>query len=243
MDRCGDGQPSLRPDRLCRRTRTAHVRDAADAAFHRQFDHDKSVAGLAFDAKGRRIAAATYGGVVLRYARIADQKPVTLRWAGSHIGVLFSPDDRFLMSSMQENQLHGWRLSDAKDLRMGGYPAKVKSMTFVSKGAFLATSGAAGVVAWPFGGANGPMGKDAAELGVQEGALVTCVAATPTRSVLAAGLDDGRIWACDLTSGRIEMIKAEKAEPISALAITDDARRLAWGDEAGQASVAELPAL
>lgn len=223
--------------------RELHVRDAADAAFTRQFEHDKSVAGLAFDSKGRRVAAATYGGVVLRYARIADQKPVTLRWAGSHIGVLFSPDDRFLMSSMQENQLHGWRLSDAKDLRMGGYPAKVKSMAFTAKGSFLATSGAAGVVVWPFGGANGPMGKDAAELGVQEGALVTCVAATPTRAVLAAGLDDGRIWACDLTSGRIEMIKGEKAEPISALAITADARRLAWGDEAGQAGVVELPAL
>jgi WD40 repeat protein len=223
--------------------RDLHVRDVADPAFARSFTHDKSVAALAFDSKGRRIAAATYGGAVLRYARIAEQKPVTLRWAGSHIAVAFSPDDRFLMSSMQENQLHGWRLSDAKDLRMGGYPAKVKSMAFLSKGMLLATAGASGVVVWPFGGSNGPMGKDAAEIGVEEGAMVAMVAGTPARPILAAGLDDGRIWACDLTSRRIETIKAEKGAAITALAVSPAGERLAWGDEDGLAGVVDLPAL
>ena len=58
--------------------RELHVRDAADPAFHRVFTHERSVADVAFDAKGRRIAAATYGGAALWYARIADQKPVFL---------------------------------------------------------------------------------------------------------------------------------------------------------------------
>jgi WD40 repeat protein len=223
--------------------RELHVRDAADPGFARVFPHDKSVAGLAFDSKGRRVAAATYGGAMLRYARIAEQKPVTLRWAGSHIAVAFSPDDRFLMSSMQENQLHGWRLSDAKDMRMGGYPAKVKTMAFLAKGMLLATSGAPGMVVWPFGGSNGPMGKDAAEIGVEAGALVSVAAGTPGRTILAAGLDDGRVWACDLTSRRIETIKAEKGAAISALAVTPGGERLAWGDEDGHAGVVELPAL
>jgi len=223
--------------------RELHVRDAADGAFARVFAHEKSVADVAFDAKGRRVAAATYGGAVLWYARIAEQKPVQLKWAGSHIGVLFSPDGKFLMSAMQENQLHGWRLADAKDLRMGGYPAKVKSLVFLAKGALLATSGAPGVVVWPFGGANGPMGKEAAEIGIDESALVTRVAGTPDRTLLAAGLDDGRVWACDLTSRRQEPLKAEKGPAITALAISADGTRVAWGDEEGQAGVAELPAL
>lgn len=122
--------------------REAHVRDAADAKFERVFAHEKTVAHLSFDPKGRRLACATYGGAMLWYARIAEQKPVPLKWAGSHILCAFSPDGRFLMSSMQENQLHGWRLSDAKDLRMGGYPTKVKSLAFVAKGMLLATAGA-----------------------------------------------------------------------------------------------------
>jgi WD40 repeat protein len=223
--------------------REVHVRDSADAAFARTFTHEKSVADIAFEPKGRRLATATYGGAALWYARIAEQKPVLLKWAGSHIGVVFSPDGKFLMSAMQENQLHGWRLADAKDLRMGGYPAKVKSMAFLGKGALLATSGAPGVVVWPFGGANGPMGKEAAEIGVDESTLVTRIAGSPDRTVLAAGLEDGRVWACDLTSRRLEPLKAEKGAAITALAVSGDAKRLAWGDEEGGAGVIELPAL
>jgi hypothetical protein len=147
------------------------------------------------------------------------------------------------MSSMQENQLHGWRLADAKDLRMGGYPAKVKSLVFVSKGMLLATAGAPGAVVWPFSGADGPMGKEAAEIGFDESSLVTRVAGTPDRALLAAGVDDGRVWACDLTSRHLHPIKAEKGAAITALAMTANGARLAWGDEDGGAGVVDLPAL
>jgi WD40 repeat protein len=223
--------------------REVQVRDVADPAFAASFAHEKSVADVTFDAKGRRLAVATYGGAALWWARITQQKPVMLKWAGSHIAVAFSPDGRYLMSSMQENQLHGWRLADGKDLRMGGYPAKVRSLVFLAKGMLLATSGAPGAVVWPFGGSNGPMGKEAAEIGFDQSAMVTRIAAAPELTVMAAGLDDGRVWACDLTSKRIGPIKAEKGSAITALALTPKGDRLAWGDEDGAAGVVDLPAL
>jgi len=221
--------------------RDLHVRDVKDAAFERVFPHERSIADIAFDPKGRRLAAATYGGAALWYARIWPQKPTFLKWAGSHVTVIWSPDGKFLMSAMQENQLHGWRVADEKNMRMGGYPAKVKSLAFLSKGQLLATSGATGAVVWPFAGSTGPMGKQAAEVGFDESALVIRVAATPQGGRLAAGLDDGRVWVTELTASRLEPIKAEKGPPITALAITPDGRRLAWGDEAGGAGVVELP--
>ena len=49
------------------------VRDAADPAFERRFRHERTVTAVAFDPKGRRIMAATYGGVMLWYARIAKR--------------------------------------------------------------------------------------------------------------------------------------------------------------------------
>jgi WD40 repeat protein len=216
--------------------RDIHVRDSADPKFTRRFGHERSVAGLAFDAKGRRLAAATYGGVALWWARIADQKPSMMRWAGSHIAAAFSADGRFLVSSMQENALHGWRLGDARDMRMGGYPAKVKSFAFVDGGAWLATAGANGVVLWPFVGAEGPMGRQAAEIGFDDSALVTRVAGEA--GLLAAGLDDGRVWACDLKSQVLTPLKAEKGPPITALAV--QGLRIAWGDEAGGAGVGDF---
>jgi len=217
--------------------REVQVRDAADPAFERSFTHEKSVGDLAFDPKGRRLAAATYGGVWLWYAKIAQQKPHVLKWAGSHVGLAWSPDGKFLMSAMQENQLHGWRLVDDKNLNMGGYPAKVKAMAFLAKGQMLATSGANGMVVWPFAGASGPMGKQAAEVGFDETTLVARVAATPQGGRVAAGLEDGRVWACDLAGQKLDMLKADKGPPITALAITADGARVAWGDEEGGAGV------
>ena len=196
------------------------------------------MAAIAFDPKGRRIAAATYGGAALWYARIADQKPVMLRWAGSHVGVAFSPDGKFLVSAMQENALHGWRLSDARDMRMGGYPSKVRSLAFLERGLWLATAGASGVVLWPFTGANGPMGKQASEIGFEEGSLVTRVAGSAREGVLVAGLDTGRVWACDLTSQQTRTLREATGSPVTALAFSDG--RVAWGDEAGGAGVASL---
>lgn len=214
--------------------RTLEVREAGKPDFNRRFEHERTVAGVAFDPRGRRLAAATYGGLALWWARIAEQKPVMLRWAGSHIAAAFSPDGRFVVSSMQENALHGWRLADARDMRMGGYPAKVKSLAFV--GDWLATAGANGVVLWPFSGADGPMGRQAAEIGFDDTSVVTRVAAEGQR--LAAGLSDGRVWTCDLTSQAIQSVRADKGAAISALAMSGD--RIAWGDEAGAAGVASV---
>ena len=220
--------------------REIQVRDVADPEFRRTFAHERSVTDLAFDPRGRRLAAATYGGAWLWYARIAEQKPEILKWAGSHIALAWSPDGKFLMSAMQENALHGWRVADDKNLKMGGYPAKVKSLAFLSKGQMLATSGANGVVVWPFTGPAGPLGKQAAEVGYDESVLVARVAGTPDSRLVAAGLEDGRVWTCDLTGQKIDMRKAEKGESISALTFSRKARRLAWGDEAGGAGVIDL---
>lgn len=219
--------------------KTVSVIDASDAGFRRDFQHERTVSGVAFEPKGRRIATSTYGGAALWYARIAQQKPTFLKWAGSHTGIAFSPDGNFLVTTMQDAQLHGWRLKDSKDMRMGGYPSKVRSIAFMSGGQLMATSGAQGAVLWPFTGANGPMGRDASEIGYDEGSLVNFVAARPQHGVMAAGLNDGRVWWADPAGQGLNFLKAEKGAPIAALAISPDGQRVAWADEDGNAGVAD----
>ena len=216
------------------------VRDAADPAFERRFRHERTVTAVAFDPKGRRIMAATYGGVMLWYARIADQKPTLLKWPGAHVGVAVSPDGKFVLSAMQENALHGWRLQDAKDMKMAGYPGKIRSLCFMAKGALLATSGAPGVVIWPFAGANGPMGREAVEIGVDETSLVTHCAGARDTVRLIAGRSDGQVWTVDLNVTGERKLRAEKGAAVSAVAVTADGRRVAFGDEDGEAAVIDL---
>ena len=217
--------------------KTVSVLDATDAGFRRDFQHERTVSGVAFDPKGRRIAASTYGGTALWYARIAQQKPTMLKWAGSHTGVVFSPDGNFVVSMMQDAQLHGWRLKDFRDMRMGGYPSRVRSLAFLSGGQLMATSGAKGAVLWPFTGANGPMGREASEIGYDEGSLVALVAARPAHGVMAAGLTDGRVWLADPAGQGLNFLKADRGAAIAALALSPDGRRVAWADEDGNAGV------
>ncbi len=219
--------------------KTLTVIDATDVGFRRDFQSENTISGVAFDPKGRRIAAATYGGCALWYAKIAQQKPTLLKWAGSHIGVAFSPDGNFVVTTMQDAQLHGWRLKDSKDMRMGGYPSKVRAIGFLSGGQRLATSGAQGAVLWPFIGSNGPMGREATEIGYDEGSLVTLIASQPKHGVLAAGLSDGRVWWADPAGQGLNFLKAERGAAIAALALSPNGLRVAWADEDGNAGVAD----
>ncbi|MFN3816363.1 WD40 repeat domain-containing protein [Brevundimonas sp.] len=220
--------------------RRVTVMDVKDPTFLRTFEHERTVSGLAFDPKGRRLAAATYGGAALWFARIEKQKPTMLKWAGSHTGVTFSPDGNFVVTTMQDAQLHGWRLKDSKDMRMGGYPSKVRAMAFLSKGALLATSGAQGTVLWPFIGSNGPMGKEATEIGYDAGSQVVLVTAALDHAKLAAGLSDGRVWVAEPAAQGLNYIRADRGAPIAALAMSADGTRVAWADEDGEAGVAIL---
>ena len=95
----------------------------------------------------------------------AEAEPETLEWKGSHLGATFSPDGKFLVTTMQEPTLHGWRLADRKDMRMSGYGARVRSLGWTADGKWLATSGSTQLILWPFQGNDGPMGKTAAAAG------------------------------------------------------------------------------
>ncbi len=99
----------------------------------RMLEVPSTVGGLAFAPKGVRLAIAHYNGVTLWFAN-AQSAPETLEWKGSHLAALMSPDGRFVVTSMQESTLHGWRLADRKDMRMSGYSARVRSLDWTVGG-------------------------------------------------------------------------------------------------------------
>jgi WD40 repeat protein len=203
-----------------------------------RFTYSSSIGGLALDAKGRRLAATHYGGATLRYALMADDKGVSFKWAGSHLGCTLSPDGEYLITAMQENALHGWRLADKTDLRMDGYPAKTRSFSWDKRGRWLATSGANAAIVWPFTGKLGPQGKSPLQLAPRE-ALVSAVAFHPLNEALAIGYSDGAVWLVDLATQGVSEADEPGEGAVSALAWSADGARLAWGDEAGRGTIVE----
>ncbi len=206
---------------------------AQDGGAAGTFDHANTVGGLAFDPKGRRIAAAHYGGVSLWWAKPGAQKPKRLSWSGSHLDLTWSPDGKYIVTAMQENELHGWRVSDGADMRMSGYPTKVKSMSWLPKGRYLATGGADSVVCWPFHGKSGPMGKAPLDLGWGFEGVVTVVAAHPRHEVVAAGYEDGAAILVEIDRVNPVLVKGPGEGAVTALAWSADGRHLALGTESG----------
>ena len=58
--------------------------------------------------------------------------------------------------------------------------------------------------------------------------------------MVAAGFDDGTLWAANLKTGKLEKLKADKGPPITALAVAADGGAVAFGDEAGGAGLLRL---
>ena len=108
---------------------------------------------------------------------------------------------------MQENALHGWKLADGKHMRMTGYPAKVKSLSWSAKGKWLASSGAPAAILWPFQSKDGPMGKAPIELGTRGNMMVSAVACHPTDDIVAIGYQDGMVLAARFADAKEVLLR------------------------------------
>ena len=217
--------------------RTAWVREASGKTT--EFAHERSVEGVAFAPKGLRLAIARYNGATLHWAGTSG-KPVDLEWKGAHTGVIFSPDGRFLITTMQENALHGWRLEDNRNMRMTGYPAKVKDWSWSPKGKWLATSGAPAAIIWPFAGKDGPMGKAPLELGLRGDTMVTAVACHPVEDIVAVGYQDGMVLLCRFADQKEVLLRRPGKGAISSMGWDKNGTRLAYGAETGDCGLINI---
>jgi WD40 repeat protein len=205
----------------------------------RQVEAPSTVGGLAFLPKGFRLAIAHYNGASLWFPNATGAEPEKLEWKGSHLGVTVSPDGRFMVTTMQEPMLHGWRLTDRQQMRMSGYSARVKSVGWTTGGQWLATSGATQLILWPFQTKDGPMGKQPKLLAPSEH-RIEVVACHPKQDVIAAGYSDGMVLLVRLDDGAEILAKKPGDAPVTALAWSQDGLLLAWGTEGGEAGIVDL---
>lgn len=200
----------------------------------RSLEVPSTVGGLAFVPKGLRLAVAHYGGVTLWFPNAAGAKPEVYGWKGSHLGVAFSPDGRFLVTTMQEPALHGWRVVDGAHMRMSGYPSRVKSFAFTADGKWLATSGSGEAILWPFQAKDGPMGKEPAMLAPSPTTRVTVVAPHPKDPVIAIGYEDGMVMMVRISDGAEILLRAPDSDPVTAMAWHGSGGSVAFGTDRGK---------
>jgi WD40 repeat protein len=206
----------------------------------REFAHPTTVTGIAFDAKGKRVAASHYNGASLWFTASNAEKPTSFAWKGSHIGVALHPAGEAIVTAMQENALHGWTIPEQKHMRMAGYPAKTESFGFTKSGRWLATAGAESLVLWPFFG-GGPTGKAPLELGASEG-IIKRIACHPQHEIVAVGFDTGLVLMIDVAQEKILPVCGPGRGAVSAMAWNAAGSHLAFGTETGFSAILDLAA-
>jgi WD40 repeat protein len=196
-----------------------------------------SATALAFDPAGERLAIAHQGGVTLWTTDVHE--PRLFAWPGYHRALAWSPDGRYLLSGMEENALHGWRLPDGGDIEMGGYPGQPRSLSFSADGRVLVTSGGPRAVCWrvdPPGGDQAPR-----ECGIAGKTPVNHVACHPTHPLVAVGYHGGALQLCQPGRSDALIIKGAGDSPVSAIAWSPDGGFLALGTETGEIALVSLP--
>jgi len=125
-------------------------------------------------------------------------------------------------------------------MRMTGYPAKVKSLSWSAKGKWLASSGAPAAIVWPFSAKDGPMGKPPLELGTRADVMVTSVACHPGEDVVAIGYSDGMVLAARFADSREVLLRRPGKGAVTSMAWSRNGKLLAFASDAGDCGVIDL---
>jgi WD40 repeat protein len=126
--------------------------------------HSSTVVALAWDRSGRDLGAAAQGGVrVHRLDAGANAIPREFPAEGACLSVAWSPNGKLLATGIQTGKVHFWYLATGRNSEMSGYGARVALTAWSANSRYLATSAAAEVVVWDFGG-KGPEGTRPAQL-------------------------------------------------------------------------------
>ncbi|MDJ0894443.1 MAG: WD40 repeat domain-containing protein [Alphaproteobacteria bacterium] len=226
----------------CAVGRTVHLYADHAAEPLASLQHDHPVAALAFDSKGKRIAAAHEGGITVWPTDASNAEPKRLSRAGSHTAVAWSPDNRFIASIVTDNGLHAWRLRGDAELDLSGFVKPPANFAWAHKSRFLVSDGNPQVTCWAIAGANGKLRPRTEHLGIASGILVTSVACHPQHNTIAAGYANGAVLLCRYGKPDVVLVKEAGDGAVRTLSWSADGDHLALGSEHGFAAVVSFPA-
>jgi WD40 repeat protein len=189
----------------------------------------KTITALAWQPSGGCVAVAYFGGVCLWDADdfIAQKE---FPYASGIHALVWSPDNRWLVSGNQDPSVHLWLPEQDQEFHMSGYEGKVKHLAFDHTSRWLATSGGSDACIWDCSGA-GPEGR--APLMLPHDAPVCALAFQHSHGLLATASQDGGLvlWSPE----RMQPLRATVRMPAAAtkLAWSPDDQFLAVGTENG----------
>jgi WD40 repeat protein len=189
----------------------------------------KTISAIAWQPAGGCLASAYFGGVCLWDADdfIAQKE---FAYANGIHALVWSPDNRWLVSGNQDPSVHLWLPEANDEFHMSGYEGKVKELSFDRDSHWLATGGGKDACLWDCTGA-GPEGREPIML--PHDTKVCAVAFQNAHGLLATASTDGvlQIWSPERPKPLRATVKMPT--PATKLAWSPDDQFLAVGSEKG----------
>jgi WD40 repeat protein len=227
-----DSVAAYKGDKVCSSDNVVYIWSKENEK--KSFKHQSTISGLTFSPNGKHLAVSRYGGVTVWERKKNKWSSSNYSWKGSHGKVTFSPDGKYLVTSMQENQLHGWRLSDKADLAMSGYPAKIKSFNWVGETPYLVTSGASEAVCWPFDGKEGPMGRKPICVASGGKQYATFIESLTEENAIFVGYRDGLVLLSEIDEKKNSItVRNPTGSEVSAIVVSESREDILIGDIKG----------
>jgi WD40 repeat protein len=198
----------------------------------------KTISAIAWQPAGGCLASAYFGGVCLWDAGdfIAQKE---FAYANGIHALVWSPDNRWLVSGNQDPSVHLWLPDTTDEFHMSGYEGKVKELSFDRESHWLATGGGQDACLWDCTGA-GPEGREPVMLPHE--AKVCAVAFQHAHGLLATASQDGvvQLWSPERPKPLRATVKMPA--PPTKLAWSPDDGLLAVGSEKGVVYVLKVEA-
>jgi len=198
----------------------------------------KTISAIAWQPAGGCLASAYFGGVCLWDADdfIAQKE---FHYANGIHALVWSPDNRWLVSGNQDPSVHLWLPDSNDEFHMSGYEGKVKELSFDRDSHWLATGGGQDACLWDCTGA-GPEGREPVML--PHDAKVCALAFQHAHGLLATASQDGvvQIWSPERPKPLRATVKM--LVPATKLAWSPDDQLLAVGSEKGVVYVLKVEA-
>lgn len=198
--------------------------------------HPSTVAGMAFDDTGRRLAISHYNGVTI-WQLDGPRCVHNLFHRGSHLQLCWRRDGRYVVTATQDKTVHAWDLLTEESASLGQCFTKVRALGWSADGEWLLASGNDTVSAWPFPASADGVRKLPAPapqmLGRFSEQLVSQVSPHPTLALSAAGYNDGGLEVVGLVAGRParHALAESPGEPVGSLAWSPCGDHLIGGDQ------------
>lgn len=203
-------------------------------------EHPSTVTSLVWDAKGRRVAAAFYGGVRWYEPGRAQTGPVDrLEWKGSILALAASSDGRWLAAGNQDRSVQLWRLGKDRHLEMPGYPAKVDQLAFDPTGRYLAVGSVGFTTVWDCAG-RGPEGSTPRMLEGHSRRVTALAWQHQGDRLVTAGADGQLMWWDPARSDQPTQV-LDLGEEVTAAVFRLDDRALLAATAAGRLLVLPAP--